>query len=136
MSIQDHSQMSDLRFEGLSCVCFCSTEPEEMYMLVVKGASGSHTPVKEKKIPHPQLTSSQLNCSHLKEKMQLVFFFPPAGDLIYIRKHVLGSILKKKQKKKQKPRQIKVYESFRLKIEISGSSLKRTKKKPSLFSCQ
>lgn len=104
-------------------------------MLVVKGASGSHTPVKEKKIPHPQLTSSQLNCSHLKEKMQLVFFFPPAGDLIYIRKHVLGSILKKKQKK-QKPRQIKVYESFRLKIEISGSSLKRTKKTPSLFSCQ
>lgn len=101
MSIQDHNQMSDLRFEGLSCVCFCSTEPEEMYMLVVKGASGSHTPVKEKKIPHPQLTSSQLNCSHLKEKMQLVFFFPPAGDLIYIRKHVLGSILKKNQKKKK-----------------------------------
>lgn len=99
MSIQDHNQMSDLRFEGLSCVCFCSTEPEEMYMLVVKGASGSHTPVKEKKIPHPQLTSSQLNCSHLKEKMQLVFFFPPAGDLIYIRKHVLGSILKKNQDK-------------------------------------
>lgn len=59
--------------------------------------------------------------------MQLVFFFPPAGDLIYIRKHVLGSILKKNQKKKN-PRQIKVYESFRLKIEISGSSLKRTKK--------
>lgn len=29
-------------------------------MLVVKGASGSHTPVKEKKIPHPQLASSQL----------------------------------------------------------------------------
>lgn len=65
-----------------------------MYMLVVKGASGSHTHVKEKKIPHLQLTSSQLNStelnSHLKEKMQLVFFFPPAGDLIYIRKHVLG----------------------------------------------
>lgn len=69
-----------------------------MYMLVVKGASGSHTHVKEKKIPHPQLASSQLNCSHLKEKMQLVFFFPPAGDLIYIRKHVLGSILKKQKK--------------------------------------
>lgn len=93
-------------------------------MLVVKGASGSHSPVKEKKIPHPQLASSQLNCSHLKEKMQLVFFLPPAGDLIYIRKHVLGSILKKTKK----TRQIKVYESFRLKIEISGSSLKRTKK--------
>lgn len=69
-------------------------------MLVVKGASGSHSPVKEKKIPHPQLASSQLNCSHLKEKMQLVVFFPPAGDLIYIRKHVLGSILKKTKKNK------------------------------------
>lgn len=71
-------------------------------MLVVKGASGSHTHVKEKKIPHPQLASSQLNCSHLKEKMQLVFFFPPAGDLIYIRKHVLGSILKTKKNKTNK----------------------------------
>lgn len=120
-----------LQWLDYSSLSFRSTEPEEMYMLVVKGASGSHTHVKEKKIPHPQLASSQLNCSHLKEKMQLVFFFPPAGDLIYIRKHVLGSILKKQKK----TRQIKVYESFRLKIEISGSSLKHTKN-PSLFSCQ
>lgn len=83
-----------------------------MYMLVVKGASGSHTPVKEKKIPHPQLTSSQLNCSHLKEKMQLVFFFPPAGDLIYIRKHVLGSILKKKppQKKTKTNKSLRIFQ--------------------------
>lgn len=87
-----------LQWLDYSSLSFRSTEPEEMYMLVVKGASGSHTHVKEKKIPHPQLASSQLNCSHLKEKMQLVFFFPPAGDLIYIRKHVLGSILKKQKK--------------------------------------
>lgn len=50
-------------------------------MLVVKGASGSHSPVKEKKIPHPQLASSQLNCSHLKEKNAACVFLPTSWRL-------------------------------------------------------